>query len=410
MNIICPECGKIHILPKHKLPERRSAVKCKKCGARIIINPQLADNDPSSQEQDTPPPMQTDTKSPELDILLTENEFAHSEEVLCPISAEEAKTKSHTSDHGVTTASHPDIYATFPGLADLSPDKFIYREILAPTEKQGYQTRDNARIVKIARAVHNLLTTKILHEDEQVKRLARGIAYYPFEIPYANGLLTMLSNYFAIVCTNKRLLLINIDGRITRPTRYIFQLPYHEIDSISRSAFRSSLIIENNTSQRWNFTTVGRNLAKSLRDFIFKQSQQEVSDHQPDNLPGQFCPACATLLPEGLTSCSHCSVPFKKPAEAMIRSLVLPGLGSIYLSYRPLGIMEMAGYLAVWLIAMILLIMETPGGIFTGIAPVLAYHAMAGFLARKTAGKGYLLENKSAILPATASNNNDTPQ
>jgi len=76
----------------------------------------------------------------------------------------------------------------------------------------------------------------------------------------------------------------------------------------------------------------------------------------------------------------------------------MPGLGSIYLSHLPLGIMEMTGYLFSWLLTIALLIIEVPGGIGVALIPVLAYHLVAGLLAWKTAGKGYLVENR----PVTA--------
>ena len=92
-----------------------------------------------------------------------------------------------------------------------------------------------------------------------------------------------------------------------------------------------------------------------------------------------------------LISCPHCGALFKKREEAMIRSLIMPGLGSIYLSCLPLGVMEISGYLAVWLTALILVILRAPGGMVTAILLVLAYHGLIGFMAFKMAGKGYVL-------------------
>ena len=398
MNIICPECGKIHVLPDDRLPKRRSAAKCKKCGARIIIAPLSAANDPGGLNVENQATDQNDPEPREFDVLLTEQVIDQAEESILPTSEEMEVTDIIGNYNDETTGNGADIYASFPELEELSPDKFTYGEIFSTTEKYGYQTREETLTLKIVKAVHDILTSKVLRENEQVKRLARGIAYYPFEIPYANGLLTMLSNYYAIVCTNQRLLLVNINSRTNSPTRYIFQVPYNEINNISRGAFLSSLIIESKTGRNWNFTTVRRNLAKSLRGFILEKCQEPTGPAE-DNVAGQLCPACSTPLPGGLTACAQCSVPFKKPAEALVRSLVLPGLGPIYLSYLPLGIMEMTGYLAIWLLALVLLIMKVPEGIFPGIAPVLVYHLISGLLARKTAAKGYILENQPVSLP-----------
>ena len=93
-----------------------------------------------------------------------------------------------------------------------------------------------------------------------------------------------------------------------------------------------------------------------------------------------------------MVTCPHCNAKFKKSDEAMTRSLILPGLGSVYLSYVPLGIIEMAGYLTIWFVAIVLLIIKVPGGIATVILLILCYHVLAAFLARQNALKGYLLE------------------
>ena len=393
MNIICPECGKIHKLPDNQLPDRKSVARCKKCGGRMIINSQPSAKDLGEINQEIKPVKQNKPEPREPDVLLADNHDVH--EKKDPLfSLEESRSEENlTAYDDEKVPAENEIYAAFPELAELSPDKFAYAEIFSSTEKRGYQTRQNNINLKVVKAVHDILTTKVLQKNEQVMRLARGIAYYPSEILYANGLLTMLSNYFAIICTTKRLLFINIDSRTRHPTRYIFQVPYEEIYNVGRGAFLSSIIIENSSGRSWNFTTIRRNLAKSIRDFILEKSKGEPAG--PENGPSlcQLCPSCYTPLPGGLSSCSHCSAPFKKPTEAVIRSLILPGLGSIYLSYLPLGIMEMAGYLAIWLLAVVLMVMTIPGGIITAMAPVLTYHLITGILSRKTTGKGYLLEN-----------------
>ena len=71
----------------------------------------------------------------------------------------------------------------------------------------------------------------------------------------------------------------------------------------------------------------------------------------------------------------------------------MPGLGSLYLSYLPLGVMEIAGYLAVWLTAVVLVILRVPGGVMTAILMVLAYHGFTGIMSFKMASKGYLLQD-----------------
>lgn len=357
----------------------------------MIINPHYSATehniaDRPNQNQDRKGTSLTDIPIPAA------NPVDHPEEPLPPSGREAAVTA--VAEPGEKKADRlGEIYATFPPLVDLSPDKFAYGEIFPITSGRDPRTRQNKRLIKILMAVHALLTTRILQEDEQVMLLAKGIAYYRAEIPYANGLLTMLSNYFAIACTNKRLLLINIDWRTSRPTRYIFQIPYGEISKVSRGALGSSIIIENQAGRRWNFTTVGRNHAKAIKNFILGKSTPVAAKQVEETSLCQLCPSCYTALPGGLPACPHCAAHFKKRTEAMIRALILPGLGSIYLSYLPLGLLEMAGYLAAWLLGVVLLIVQAPGGIASAIAPVLTYHLITGILALQQADKGYVLES-----------------
>jgi hypothetical protein len=393
MKIICPECGKIHLILENQIPKRKSAAKCKKCGAGMIIDPFLANHDPAEIMRDAEATDQQGVVShnPGGAPAISAGDQPRKE----PLTVLE---ESESPDNIVVATSEAtvDILAIFPDLKQLSPEKFAYGEIFAVTNNHGLKKGDNRLILRLVAAIHDILTTKILRNDEMVLRLARGIIYRPFEIFYANGLLTMRSNYFAIVCTNQRLLLVNIDGRTRHPTRYIYQVPYGKIAKVNRSVFLSSIIIKSRTGRRWNLTTVKRKLAKSIKNFILEKVRAEPAESGEVVSQWQLCPACYTPLPEKLKSCPHCSAAFKTSAEAMLRSFILPGLGSIYLANLTLGLWEMTGYLFTWLLAVGLMVVNVPGGIISAIAPVLIYHLATGLLARKNTGKGYLLDQSGA--------------
>ncbi|MFN2368645.1 MAG: hypothetical protein ABR605_06805, partial [Desulfurivibrionaceae bacterium] len=392
MDIICPECGKIHKLVSDRLPARKFTANCKQCGARMIIEPVAppagtAETGENAEEILIHEKSQK-TAAEEFDILLTDH---HEEEPEPPAVSREDPAGAPPVPPAASEESGADagLFTALPELRKLSPDKFAYREIFTGPGKHGFRTRQNRRILKTVTAVHDLLSGGLLAEGEKVLRIARGISYHPFEIPYANGLLTMPSNYFAIVCTDKRVLLINVNRRLDRPTRYIFQIPYDEIAGIGRGLFRSSLIIKHRSAGKWNFTTVNRTLAASVKDFIAARVEQTPAPPAGKVSLPQLCPSCHTPLPAGLASCPHCGAAFKNPREALVRSLILPGLGSIYLGYLPRGLMEITGYPVSWLLTVILLVFQAPGGIGVAIIPVAAYHLGAGLLAWKTAGKGY---------------------
>lgn len=306
------------------------------------------------------------------------------QEVLCSGEAAGVYTASGVDKH--------DLFAVFPKLGEFEQDCFSFDEIFTAHEKHGYKTRANRLKFRLLETTYGLLINRILIDGERVHKVSRGIIYYPFEVPYANGLLTALSNYFAIICTDHRILFVNIDFRSKSTTRYVYQVLYEEVTDVSRSIFLTSLKIKTRNQRNWNFTTVGRTSAKEIKDFINSSGKEGPSGLFNGVTRWQLCPLCDKFLAVGLVSCPHCVAVFKRADEAMTRSLILPGLGSLYLSYIPLGIIEMTGYLAVWFTAIVLLILKAPGGAATAILLVLSYHVLTGFLARRNALKGYLLE------------------
>jgi hypothetical protein len=389
MNIVCPNCNKVHKLPDDKITFSKAAANCKKCGMRMIIYPDRPAGDVALNGSTSVSP--EIRKADESEYLLTE-EYLDDEKHID--LAESSDAGNGSSGQGEIDSDEQgngqNLYAIFPGLRKFSPEIFDFQQIFTENPKKGYGTRENLLKFKIIRAVHEILIANVLNDDESVLRVAKGTAYFPLEIPYANGLMTLLSNHFAIICTDQRMIFINIDFRVDHPTRYVFQVLYEEIENMSRGVFFSSVIVQTRTGRNWNFTTVGRQHAKEIYGFVNEIKSRDPSRLYDGIARWQCCPHCYTPLPGGLGACPSCSAVFKSCKEALIRAMIMPGLGSLYLSYLPLGLMEMIGYLAVWLVAVVLVILRVPGGLVTAILLVLAYHGLTGIMSCKMANKGYL--------------------
>ncbi|NTV13379.1 MAG: hypothetical protein HGA96_05540 [Desulfobulbaceae bacterium] len=284
------------------------------------------------------------------------------------------------------------ITEAFPALGELPLESIALSDLFKPSRHGGYRNHLNGYKAKLILATAPLLIDRILAKNESVHRIASGIAYFRFEIPYANGLLTWPLNYYALVATNYRLLLLNLDYHLTRPDRYAFQIPIGEITEISRGLYGSSLIIKTTEGQVWDFTTVKRELAEELSGFIQERLTTEEANTPRADFSPQLCPACFQPVPERILSCPHCLTPYKSASYASKKSLVLPGLGAFYLSFPSLGIAEMLGYLLTWLLTIILVIIGIPGGFFGGGLLILAYHLMSAFMASQMARKGYIPE------------------
>jgi len=357
MTFTCPHCHKQHRLPEGVVLPPNSAAHCKKCGKRFLLDGAVGD-------QSTP--------EPTLDKM--------SEVATSPAEAP-----------GTTDGATAAILDAFPELRGLPPGQFVLNEMFIPGAGERYQTRRNRLLAKLLIATAPLLTENILQKDELVCRIARGIAYFPFEIPYANGLLTWPLNYYALVATNHRLIFINLDYRFFHPTHYIFQIPFDSIARVSRGFYGSSLIVTTGAGRTWDFTTINRRLASGLEKFVRGQLEQLVATGSEGHSPSQLCPACYQPVPEKLVSCPHCLIPYKSARVAIKKSMLLPGTGNIYLSNSYLGIIEILGYLFTWVMTIVLVIIGIPGGILGGGLLVVGYHLMAAIMAGKMAGKGYMM-------------------
>jgi len=374
MIITCPHCNKQHRLREGFVPPHNSATSCKGCGRRFLID--------TSQDAQSAKQAQivglTSAIVPAPD-LIPENK-----------ANDDYQPASEPTDESAATAA---IIDTFPGLNGLPAETLVLSGLFSPDKRGRYSGKLNQHKYKLILATAPLLIDRILTEGEKLQRITSGIAYFRFEIPYANGLLTWPLNYYALVATNHRLLFINLDYKLTRPDRYVFQVPMTDISSISRGFYGTSLIIKTESGHVWDFTTIKRALANEFSQYIqeIMLNDEEAPESETKYLP-QLCPGCFQPVPEKISTCPHCLTQYKSVGKAIKKSLLFPGLGAIYLSFNSLGITEMLGYLFTWIITIILVIIGIPGGILGGGMLVLAYHLMSAFMAAKMARKGYIPE------------------
>lgn len=362
MTFTCPHCQKQHRFPEGVALPPNSSAHCKRCGRRFLlvgVEPERPLREGTSGE-----------------------------------TAPEGSSPMAEPREG--DGASPAILAAFPELQELPPGRFLLDEIFTPDGGGRYPAGPNRRLAKLITATAPLLGDVILQKDERVCRLAGGIAYFPFEIPYANGLLTCPLNHYALVATDHRLIFINLDHSLSHPSRYVFQVPYGAISRVSRGFYGSSLIIHTSAGRTWDFTTVNRWLATGMEKFIRGQVERLGSGGSDFNPPSQLCPGCYQPVPENLVSCPGCLLPYKSPRVAIKKSLLLPGSGNLYLAYPSLGITEILGYLCTWMLTVSLVIIGIPGGILGGGLLVLAYHCMAAFMAGQMAGKGYLPDEQDS--------------
>ena len=349
MNIVCPTCNKAYRIRDERLSAPRARATCRNCGGVIVVE---------------------------------SSGLVRAEEQKRSLPSQGPKA-AYSGD----TGSDQDILATYPKLREIPSSRVALREILAPNKKGSYKTRRNTLKVKILMAVSQVLD-RALRDGERVFRIGKGTAYYPAELLFGNGWLTMMYNNYAILATDQRILCININSRMKRTTHYIFQILYGDIKKIKRGLL-GTLSFVRKSSKRRVFTNVSRLISGDLRDFI-RERADSLPD-KPEKVFENICPACFAPLEKGLLSCPACKARFKEPRKASLRSLLLPGLGDMYLGHRALGALELGGSVLVWTYVVMLILSGQREGLFVALFLLIFYNGMDGMLTLFMAKKGYML-------------------
>jgi predicted Zn finger-like uncharacterized protein len=369
MKITCPSCNAVYNISKGKLPAARTLTTCKRCGGSITIDSVKAV--PNGKAASTPERSDPDS-----------------------VTSSPAQQPPSMQTEAVGLREISDVY---PEVHTLSNNKFDLLAILTPSKKGSYNTRKNKYKIRILKAVQDK-AGQILNEGEKVMRIGKGTAYYLLELLLGNGWLTMIYNHYAILCTNQRILFVNINSRMNRPTHYLFQMPYTDIKKVKRGLVFNNLILYRHQGGRRIFTAVKRYLSNELKTFVEKMKSAS-GDTVPGSVsPEKLCPSCFVPLADGLGNCPRCGADFRVPQKALVRSLILPGLGDMYLGHRVLGALEMLVSLYVWLLVINSVRAGGPENLLIAAIILCFYNGLDGLLTYHMSKKGYMLADPHPVV------------
>jgi predicted Zn finger-like uncharacterized protein len=352
--IICPTCNKDYTIPDEKVGKAGAKARCRNCGQAMTI-------DPSGTVR---------AKRSEAGLECF------------------SRARCSSGDGGAAVPVDHDVFMDYPELQGIPHEKIAFEEVFSPDKRGGYKYRKNRFKVRILMAVSEVLD-KIMKEGERVMRVGKGTAYYPAELFFGNGWLTMMYNHYAILATDQRILLINVNSRLKDTTHYLFQVLYQDIKRVKRGMLFSSMVLDRKRLKRRVLTHMKRYISKELKAFIAER--KELLKGDPEAVLESLCPSCFVPLEKGLTQCPHCEAAFKTPKRATWRSLLLPGLGDIYLGHRALGATELMGSLVVWTYALFLIHQGGQEGLLAGVAVLLFYNCTDAAVTYFMAKKGYML-------------------
>lgn len=228
----------------------------------------------------------------------------------------------------------------------------------------------------------------VLWPGERVAFLGTGVLYSALET-YLVGSIIYHLNRRALILTNERLLLVQIDSR-QRPQRLKSQILLADIERIGSSVFGNAKV-RLRSGASYVFANVPRRDRKHLAELLSSLQHAASKQSQTHQLE-QLCPYCYAVLPGHPVTCTSCGAALKSVTKATLLSLLFPGIGTIYLGYTGLGAFKVVLGALFWLSAW------TPdprypmtmGQLAVGAIIVLAVvHALASWASWILARKGH---------------------
>lgn len=173
-----------------------------------------------------------------------------------------------------------------------------------------------------------------LEPGERIRYAARGVD----RAAVAGSYLVQLANQTAIVLTDRRLLMVQVD-RKGAPRDVKNQARLGAI-RVARAGALSPLEVRLHDGTRLRWAQVPRRDRRTLVERLPERVPAEPAGPGPSL--EHLCPACLKLVPgrAGETRvCPNpsCRIPFRDPGRAILLSVLLPGLGELYLRHHLLG-------------------------------------------------------------------------
>lgn len=218
---------------------------------------------------------------------------------------------------------------------------YLYEEIFGSADgRAGRLARRRFRMLK---GLDGLLE-RILDAGERVYFATWGIDYAFWEQCFL-GLWAWLINRRAVVVTDRRVLLLQVDSRL-RPLDLAFQIEHGAVARVKRSAL-GPLVLGLRDGRKVTLTGIPRRDRRRVQELVERFGGRAGASGRTGRQ--NLCPHCGTAVAGRPAGCPHCHRPFKTSRKAALLSLAFPGLGDLYLGLRSLAALEMLGAGVVWL-------------------------------------------------------------
>lgn len=184
-----------------------------------------------------------------------------------------------------------------------------------------------------------------LEQGERVHLASWGVECLLWEQLFF-GLWSQLLNRRALVVTDRRLLLLQLDHR-HRPMVLRSQILHGTIASV-RGRLLGGLALRLHDGRKLTLSGVPRRDRRRLVEGL--ERFRRASGPPASGVQGrqELCPHCSVPVAGRPMACPRCHRPLKSASAAAALSFAFPGLGDLYLGLRGLGALEVLGAGLVW--------------------------------------------------------------
>lgn len=217
-------------------------------------------------------------------------------------------------------------------------------EAIFPEDTGWGSKKRNQNRVKYLLESRALLEAMLLG-GEVIEFVGRGVYYSVGEYFFGGGVWSRYHNLTTILLTNYRLIFLNTDSKGKPNPRLYRQAHPGRLKKIKPGFFGSlQLKFDDGKSEMWNELT--RKESKRLAERLQARSGQPprpLFAEVPASPAGleNLCTTCLKPVPAKTWTCPHCQTTFRAARSAILRSLLLPGLGELYLKQVTLSVIKM---------------------------------------------------------------------
>jgi hypothetical protein len=189
---------------------------------------------------------------------------------------------------------------------------------------------------------------KMLGREERVFFVTSGTTSSASEQFFAGTAVAQALNRRALVFTTDRVLLLQIDSK-KRPRELVSQISYAGIVDV-KATWSGYCRLTLRNGEKLNFVGVPKADRKNLSSLLADVVRQGAAAPVIGGMQAleHLCPRCFAVVAGHPDACPACRVRFKQARVAMLRSLLFPGLGDLYLGHRGIAVFEILGAAIVW--------------------------------------------------------------